>query len=638
MWKLGVPLLLLAGALVLAVILDRPRPRADLVIINRGDIATLDLHRMSWLQDLRLAAALWEGLVRLEVQAEAATGRRVVRAVPGVAARWDISADERVYTFHLRPEARWSSGEPVTAEDVRRSWCRAILPDTGGDYLNLFGLIAGVREFVAWRESAVREHVQGGPGGGAREAAARALWAETLRRYDEQVGVRAPDAHTLIVTLARPTPYFLDVLGLEITAPVWMPGVEAFERLDARTGRMVTEPGWTRPGSLVTNGPYVLSEWRFKREMRLTKNPHYWNRDAVAIESISMLSVEDPSAQVIAARTGAVDWLTDVAAESRRELVAQMRQAEREHAEAIRSLREEALDPIEIRRRLPADERLHVHVFPSFGTFFLNLNCAPALPDGRPNPLRDPRLRRALALAVDKQAISDLRGIGEPVTGSITPAGSIAGYVPPSGLGYDPVEARRLLVESGVRVEGTGSPGAGGTRVTLPPIEILFNKDAGHDLVCQSIASDWRRELGVEVVLRQKERRAFREDLKNHNFMVTTANWFGDYGDPTTFLDINRTGDGNNDRAFADPEYDALLDEALDERDPERRMNLLASAERRAVEVQVPLIPLLHDCGVCIFDPHRLAGVWSHPRQKQQFGALRLIERPEDAPAAAPGR
>jgi oligopeptide transport system substrate-binding protein len=121
----------------------------------------------------------------------------------------------------------------------------------------------------------------------------------------------------------------------------------------------------------------------------------------------------------------------------------------------------------------------------------------------------------------------------------------------------------------------------------------------------------------VQVVLEQREFLAFRTALKQHNFMVSRASWYGDYSDPTTFLDIHRTDDGNNDRGYSSPEYDALLDRAGDEADPAARMRLLERAEVMIVEDDVPLIPIWHYSQVYLFDAHRLSGVSSHPRQEQ---------------------
>ncbi|QYU70553.1 hypothetical protein J4558_10725 [Leptolyngbya sp. 15MV] len=145
----------------------------------------------------------------------------------------------------------------------------------------------------------------------------------------------------------------------------------------------------------------------------------------------------------------------------------------------------------------------------------------------------------------------------------------------------------------------------------------MFNKDAGHDLIAQAVAKNWEQHLGVSVILQQKEIKVFREDLKNANFMTSRAGWFGDYGDPTTFLYLNRTGDGNNDRKYSNPRYDELLDQAATELDPQRRMALLAEAERIIVEEDVPMFPIFHYSQVYLFDPHRITGISSHPRQEQ---------------------
>ena len=212
-------------------------------------------------------------------------------------------------------------------------------------------------------------------------------------------------------------------------------------------------------------------------------------------------------------------------------------------------------------------------------------------------------------MAIDKERIaSDVRRLGEPVATTLIPPGSIGGYDSPEGLPFDPVRARQELAAAGYP-DGRG----------FITVEILFNKDAGHDVIAQAIANDWQKNLGVSVTLQQKEIKVFRNDLKAHNFMTSRAGWFGDYGDPTTFLDINKTGDGNNDRSYSNPEYDALLDKAAAEPDPAARMDLLERAEAMLVNEEVPLIPLFHYSNICMFDPDEMTGITAHPRQQQDL-------------------
>src|SRR5688572_13668873 len=151
MLRLGVPFLLLLAIVGVTVLSDRPQPRADFVFVNRGDVTTLDLQRMSWMQDLRVARALFEGLVRHDVFTWD------YDLEPAGAERWEISPDGREYVFHLRPDARWSNGEPVRASEYVYSWRRALLPDSAADYTGLFHLIEGGLDFFQWRQGALRE-------------------------------------------------------------------------------------------------------------------------------------------------------------------------------------------------------------------------------------------------------------------------------------------------------------------------------------------------------------------------------------------------------------------------------------------------------------------------------------------------
>lgn len=615
MLKLLLPLLLLIGALVLAVAGDRPAPRADFTFINKGDVATLDLQRMSWLQDMRVGRMLFEGLVAVDVFS------RDYRVIPAAAERWEISPDGRTITFRIRENARWSNGEPLRASDFIFAWRRLMLPDTGADYSRQAHFIRGASAFFDWRIRALADAAAGrGPTGSE-------LWSLTLAAFNDLVGLSAPDDRTLIVELERPTPYFLDLCAMPPFFPVYPPLVSQYERPDPATGRLIVESGWTKPDRLVSNGPFNLVTWRFKRDMRFEANPHYWNADALNVRTVSIPTVDDANAMILAYKSGAADWVTDVVAPYRGDMYQQKLDYLAEHADLYASLKAQGLDEIEIARRMPDDPRNHLHVLPVFGTHFYNFNCSPRLADGRPNPLADPRVRRALSLVVDKQAIADrVRRVGEPVARTLIPPGSLPLHESPAGLPCisdaatdaerDAIvaQARELLAEAGFP-----DPSA------MPTISILFNKDGGHDLIAQAIASDWQRWLRVPVLLEQKEIKIFREDLRNKNYMVSRAGWFGDYGDPTTFLDPHRTGDDNNDRAYSNPVYDALLAEADNELDPERRAAILSRAEAILVNEDLPALPLFHYCNIFLFNAHKVSGLNAHPRQTQMISLVDIL-------------
>lgn len=602
MLRLLVPFVLLIGLVGVSVWSDRPLPKADVAIINRGDVSSMDNQTMTWIQDFRIARQVFEGLVRADIFTPNYEPR------PGVAERWELSDDKKTYTFHLRHEAKWSNGTPVTGADFRYAWLRAMLPDVAADYVRQVQLIRGGREFFAWRASAMAEFAaRTDIAGEARRAAAEKLWQETSAKFDEMVGVRLPDSHTLIVELARPSPFFLDLVWLPVFYPVCEKAVRPFERIDSATGRVRWEQDWTKPPWLVSNGPFNLAVWRFKRDMRLERSPTFWDQKLLNVDSISIPAIDDPNAQVLAFETGAVDWLSDVVTPYRAEMIEAKHQFYKEHWAEYQALKAQSLDPIEIDRRLPPDKRNRISTLPALGIYFYNFNCLPKLADGRTNPFHDARVRRAFAIAIDKQALTDhVRRLGEPVVNTLIPPGGIHGYPSPKGLSYDPEAARKLLAEAGYP-DGRG----------FITVEMLFNKEGGHDLIAQAIAKNWEQNLGVSVLLQQKEIKVFREDLKGANYITSRAGWFADFGDPVTFLDIHRTGDGNNDRKYSNPKYDALMDAAAAETDGPTRMKTLAEAERLLVEEEMPVVPLFQYQQLYLFDPHKLTGISSHPRQDQ---------------------
>jgi oligopeptide transport system substrate-binding protein len=205
--------------------------------------------------------------------------------------------------------------------------------------------------------------------------------------------------------------------------------------------------------------------------------------------------------------------------------------------------------------------------------------------------------------------------LGEPTARTLIPPGSIGGYTSPTGLpnigdAKDSAERDEIIAHAQALLADAGFP-------EDFVVTLSFNKDAGHDLIAQTIAKSWQKHLGIQTRLDQKEIKIFRDELKDKQYMTARAGWFGDYGDPTTFLDINYSTDGNNDRAYNNPIYDDLLDRASIEFDPEQRMALLSEAERILVEEDVPLVPIFHYATIYMFDPHKITGLSTHPRTKQ---------------------
>jgi ABC-type oligopeptide transport system substrate-binding subunit len=431
----------------------------------------------------------------------------------------------------------------------------------------------------------------------SRRAEARWMWHEALGRFEQTVGLRALDRHTLQVRLARPTAYLLELACLAVCAPVHRPCVEGWPvewhgegpppadrlrwvRLDPRTGRLEQRHQWARPGRLVSNGPYQLAAWRYKRDMRLERNPHYHSPQRVRSDSVVVRTIGDANTRVLAFESGGVHWLSTVGAEYQADMIAQRRSYEQAHAGELAGLLASGLSRDDALTDLPPpgpDQRRTIHVVPAFGTDFYSFNCRPRLADGRANPFHDARVRRAFVMSVDKQAIvRQATRLDEPVISTLIPPGSIPGYRGPAGLPSDPVRARAEFADAGwIDRDGDGLvENARGE--PFPVIDLLWTTGTPrYKWISLALKSQWEQALGVRLEMRPTDTKFFKEDLKQGKFMIARGRWYGDYGDPTTFLDLCRTGDGNNDRGYSSPVVDDLLERAAGEPDPQRRLALL---------------------------------------------------------------
>lgn len=579
--------LVLVGSVAVLVMGRSGSDRADFTYVNPSDLNTLDPASMTWNHDFRIAWNIWEGLTTHHPE--------TTLPVEGAAFFPTVSADRCTYTFTLRADARWSNGDAVTAADFVRGWRRALEPGTAGDYACLFtDHLAGAAEYYAWRNDGVRR-LTSLPRG---SAAWRTVFAEQASQRGErfaEVGVGAVSSRELVVRLKRPCPYFLDLCAF----PAFLPIHASIEplRVDfegsglSAEGLVLYDPQWTKPDyhargypGLVTNGPYRVTDWQFKRRLRLGVNPHFRDAPALACRTIDMLVYRDIHAGILAYEAGEVDFLPDTSVPYDHELV----------------------------RLSRTGLRPDFHCPVVFGTYFFVFNCADELFEDRPNPFVDARVRRAFALSVDKRLLAErVLGRGDPPTDTIVPPHSVVGYTSPMGLGYDPDQARWLLAEAGFP-DGRG----------LPVIDLLFNTGFHQqEKVCDALATMWSRELGASVSTRGKDVKSFAEDRKRRRFMIARGGWYGDYADPTTFLDWFASGNGNNDAGYADPRYDALLEEAVGETDADRRLAILSLAEQRLIRETLPVLPLYGYTQLLAIKPH-VRGLYPNHRLIFPFSAL----------------
>ena len=561
--------LVLAGLVVAATVWAvsfGSLPPADFTFCNETEIKTVDPAIVTGNPEGRIIRELFECLVNWHPE--------TLEPIPGVAERWDLALDQVTYTFHLRENALWTDGTPVTAHDFHWSYQRFLHPETAAEYAYQLWYVAGAEEYTKRKveigqpvEIELTEKLPGA----LKYARGKVVHGKLLeienadgepeervyvveladgqqQRYSKssdnddainyrwllpdfgQVGIRVIDDHTLEIKLKHPVPYFVQLTGFYPLSPVNRRCVETFGY-----------PAWTKPENIVTNGPFLLSERRIRDRIRLTKNPQYWNAQNVRLNVVDALAVDSATTALNMYETGQCDWVPKVP---------------------------NTVIPY-LRGRADFVSK------PYLSVYYYRLNTT------KP-PLDDPRVRRALNLALDKQEIVD-----KVARGGEVPAVS---FVPPGIKNYEPgtcgtrnvEEARRLLAEAGYP-NGEG----------FPKIEILYNTMDSHRSIAELIQSQWKETLGIDAGLANQEWGVFLGSVRQLKYNAARAGWTGDYVDPNTFLDMFVTGGENNQTGWGNAEYDRLIEQAQQERDAQQRLELFRQAETILMD-ELPILPLYY--------------------------------------------
>lgn len=551
-----------------------------------SEVKTIDPSFTTALIDFRLIDCAFEPLVKIDP----ATGE----VKPGCAT-WEVSEDKLVYTFTIREDAKWSNGDAVTAEDFAYGWQRAIWPEFATAYTSLFDHIKGVKTFRDFRRGQFEEYARLTDGKPNAERAEMMLdIAEDL--WNNDVGIKVVDARTLEVTLERPTNYFIELCAFGTFMPVHKASLmeAGNESLNPANGQLRRDLSYfTDPDQVICNGPYVVTQWQADGVVQMDQNPQYWNRDAMGNRRIVQRYIKDPGSLVRLFEAGELDWIPqlDTSTSKGVEMLQQRRDGERNDVDVIQAA----------------------------GTYYYRFNSLPIVA-GAPNPFADGRVGLALTLCLDRREIVEnlSRGGEQPVT-TIVPD-CIPGYTPPAdeGLMLDPDRARRLMTEAGFP-NGEG----------FPRITFLYNSDSPvHERIAQRAVESWKQELGITVDLEGMIFQQLLDRTQNGNFFIARAGWYGDYRDPTTWLDMFRTGDGNNDGEYSDPRYDALLVSASNEPDPAARFALLEEAETMLIQAGA-LCPIFRYTTVHLYDPDRVENL--NPNTWNYFELDQVIVTPKDA-------
>ncbi|MDD6306490.1 MAG: ABC transporter substrate-binding protein [Clostridiales bacterium] len=432
---------------------------------------------------------------------------------PGQAESYETSEDGLTWTFHLRDGLKWSDGSDLTANDFVYSWKRVCDPNVAAPYAEtVLGMVKGYDEAIA----------------GDLDALA----------------VSAPDDKTLVVELSSPCSYFGSLAAFATLSPVQQATVEA------------NGDAWaTAPETYISNGPFYMTEWVPGSHITFSKNPNYWNADAIKLDRLKFALIEDSNAAYSAYQTGEVLMIKDVPTE-------------------------------EIPSLTGTDE---FYVDPIIGTYYISLNLTE-------EQFQDPKVRQALSLAIDRDYVANTL-----MQGTYTAAGNLMGpgWVDTDGSEFmdhsnggqtyiDTTDYEGNLEKAKQLMEEAGYPNGEG----FPTITYTTNDAGYHKVVAEYLQQAWA-ELGIDLQVNIVEWASFTPMRRAQEYDVARNGWVGDYSDPSNMLELFCTTNGNNDGKYSNADFDAAIELSRTTLDPTERSAALHQAEDILME-DMGCIPLAY--------------------------------------------
>ena len=461
------------------------------------------------------------------------------------------------YTFHLRDGIMWSDGQPVTASDFVYSWQRLVDPATAADYSYMIDCVKGASEIIygtpVLDANGNQEYVDADGNvvaveldaeGNPVEALPEGVTAHMEYADPSTLAVSAPDDQTFVVTITSDLPYFTEICAFPATFPV---------RED-----IVSDAQWTYdPATYISNGAYKMTSRVTNSEIVMEPNEHYYGVEELGPDKITFKLMDDANAMLSGFNSGELDFI-------------------------------EQMPTDEVAGLLASGD---LKIVDYIGTYYVCYQTQKA-------PFDNPLVREAFTLAIDRTYIVEqITQTGQVEAGGFVPAGvydaegatgddfrTVGGdYYAPTDADYEAncERARELLAEAGYP-NGEG----------FPVVTYLYNTDDSHKAVGEALQNMWQTVLGVTVQLDNQEWATFLQTRKDGDYSIARNGWIADYNDPMSFLDMWLTGGGNNDAQYANPEYDALIQQAKASTDPAERMQLMHDAEDIIIGQDYALCPL----------------------------------------------
>ena len=466
---------------------------------NGAEPQSLDPHLTTGELETNIQNAIFEGLLVPDPY----TGEPSA----GAASHWEMSNDQLVYTFHIRPEAQWSDGKGLTAQDFVDTYKRALSPALAAEAAIHFYGVVGASDY-----------------------------GEGKTTDFSKVGFKVLDTHTLQVTLIQPLPHILKLIMHRSWFPLRVDLIETFGRIDERGTR------WTLQGNLVGNGPFNLTAWRQNESILVEKSLTYWDADNVKLNRIYFYPIENVNTEERAYRSGRLHITNNSSSIP---------------LARLDYYREEESDHLWLK---PYGRNNHLLVNP---------NAV---------PFTDSRVRRALSLAINREALAEvvMKGIWTPAY-NLVPAG-LDGYKAGKQFESDLEEARRLLAEAGYP-NGEG----------FPDVEVIYPPRGENSRFLQAILGNWQSVLGVNVALKQMEWKVWLDTLKQGDYQLSTDGW--NINNAHRFFQLFVTGNLESYYLWSDTEYDQVFGEAAKALTVEGRFAKYDQLEKILAQ-ESPLMPL----------------------------------------------
>ncbi len=571
-----------------------PPPGQVLRYISGSEPESLDPQISTGQPEARIYMALFEGLAEYDP--------KTMGPIPAIAERWDVNGDSSEFVFHLRRNAKWSNGEPITAQDFVYTFRRGVSPELAAR--NAY-LAYDIKYAQAYNEGSVfvrdpqtgqfllasdvappdtQAAAQPASDGGAqavqtapasKPAAADGATETAFHRFiksperlvlagDEKGREKQFKANPKLERAVQGkefVPVKAEDIGVEavddytlrvtLAQPAaYFLGLVPHQFFRAIPRRTIEKYGaaWTQPENIVTCGPFRLTAWKPYNEIVVEKDSNYWDAERVRLQRIHFYPLEDQTTMMNLYKAGEVD-----ATYNHTVPVAWL-----DHIQSLKDY----MDAPEV----------------AISYFQVNIT--------KP-PMNDKRVRKAFNMAFDKAALAKFRRPTKPLT-AFTPEGIFPGYPQPKGDPFDPERAKKLLAEAGYRdAAGAYDP----SKFPVAEVIITYNTSDSSRQISEFVQAQWKQNLGLTVPIKNVEWKTFlasRSRLEYKGFAM--AAWAGDYMDPYSFLNLFSTEAGDNGTGWYDPKYVRLLREANSTTDPARRYELLARAEAYLLEEQ-PVIP-----------------------------------------------